>query len=98
MSIKNLITKLAGSVTRINIMIIAGWAGIDTEKAKAKTFVSEDGTKIIRTYENAQLDHIFVEDPKNPDNYITLNKHLDSYPQKYDREIEEAKIKKLVGW
>ena len=65
--------------------------------SKAQIF-SYQGLKVIRTYESQQNDNIFVQDSNDPNNCFSLQKYLSSIPNKYDRNIEELRIKKLVDW
>jgi hypothetical protein len=51
---------------------------------------------VARTY-NFGIDEIHVEDP-NVGKYIPLGDYLDKIPDKADRELERAEIKKVVGW
>ena len=51
---------------------------------------------VIRTRELFDRDHVFVE--TFPGRYISLDRYLDGIGNEYDREIERAKIEKLVRW
>ena len=69
----------------------------------ARIFTTENGIKVIRTYETFARDNIYIQAIKDSTEtkftYITLTEYLDSKElEEYDRNIEESKIKKLVGW
>jgi hypothetical protein len=66
--------------------------------SNARSFQEQGLPKIIRTYNEHEADDLFVEDSNDPNNYISFKKHLQSIPNKYERSIEESKIKKLVKW
>ena len=64
---------------------------------KARVFTTEEGVKVIRTYEARKVGKIFVQTNPSDSVYVSLKKYLERF-EGYDRQIEDAKIKKLVGW
>ena len=83
---KVLLTALLG------IGLLAGGCYDDT----AKTFTTDDGKRIIRTY--GEKNSIFIQEGKDSV-YITLDKYLDKKNlNRYDKETERIKIMKIVNW
>ena len=65
--------------------------------ATLKEYNRTNKPKVIRMYNAAREDAIFVEDSSN--NYLELDAYLEKYvSDKYDRDIEKAEIEKLVDW
>lgn len=65
---------------------------------EARVFQREEGKPaVIRMYKPGR-DGILVEDKENKGKYIQIDEYLGNIPDKSDREIEEATIKKLIDW
>jgi len=69
---------------------------LPNKKDKATVFQEKGKPNILRTYESSRRDDIYVEDSNN--NYISFRQYLKNIPNKYDKQIEKARIKKLVKW
>lgn len=79
--------------------IFIGRMASHSELDTAKIFRDENGRQIIRTYEKGKWDQIRVQKTKDDSVYVSLGAYLKGEKlTEYDRKIEEAKIKKLVGW
>jgi len=97
--------------TKLNILAVGFVAGLglgifatynsmsEYSKDKAEVTLYED-RHVIRTRELLDRDRVFVEilAPVESGSYISLNGYLLNIEDKYDREIERAKIEKIVGW
>lgn len=65
---------------------------------EARVFQREEGKPaVIRMYKPGR-DGILVQDEKNKEKYIQIGEYLKNIPDKSDREVEEATIKKLIDW
>jgi hypothetical protein len=97
---KKIITGIISGLVGVGVGLMAGIVIGKKSIAlydNARTF-SYNGSQIIRTYEKQRKDNIFVQDPNDPNNHFSLQKHLRSISNKYDKKIEESEIKKLVDW
>ena len=62
---------------------------------------SENTPRIIRTWRRSRKNDLFVQNPENPKTFISLGSYLDSKygtDNPYDRQMEEARIKKAARW
>jgi hypothetical protein len=65
---------------------------------EAKIFQRGEGKPaVMRTYKPG-LDGLMVEDLENPGKYKTLRSHLESIPNRAERELENALIKDAAEW
>ena len=93
-ALSGLVGAIIGLSTGFVISVIMG----TDPKNKAKIFSEPNEPKVLRVNNYFERDDLFVEDTNDPDSYRSLPKHLESIPNKYDRQIEESRIKKLVDW
>lgn len=63
--------------------------------SRVEVFQRENKPAVMRIYKTGS-DGLYVESVK--DKFITSNQYLKQIPNEADRKIEEAKIKKIVGW
>jgi len=68
-----------------------------SKESTAKTYVHED-RGVIRDNRSWEADAIYIEQERGNGEYITLKKYLDNFENKHDRDIEKAKIEKLIDW
>jgi hypothetical protein len=85
---------MAGLVVGGSIALTCHW-GIPNIN-EVKTFQEENRPAIMRLYKTGR-DGIMV-DPEKDGTYVTLSKHLGTINDEAERVIEEARIKKTVGW
>jgi hypothetical protein len=69
--------------------------GLNTPADEARTFQRGGKPAVTRIYRPIAPDYIMVG-PKEQS--ISLAAYLVKIPNKYDRDIEEAEIKKLIDW
>ncbi len=65
--------------------------------SEVKIFHQDHVPTVMRLYRTG-TDGILVEDPKAPGKYIPISSYLEGLDNKYDRQIQEATIEKLVDW
>ena len=62
-----------------------------------KIFEREDNLPIMRLY-GISRDAIYIQDDEDNSSYVPLKEYLWNIEGEADRKLEEAKIKKFIGW
>jgi len=67
-------------------------------ESRVQIFSEPNQPKVLRVYNCFERDDIFVQDANcpNSNHFISFPKYIDSFKNKYDRNIEKNRIKKLV--
>ena len=90
--------KAGGIGLIVGIVYATGIAFYGGSSVKeAKIFPRENKPAIMRMYK-AGNDVLYVADTKDKNNYIPMKQHLEKIADESDRELEEATIKKDIGW
>lgn len=85
----------------IGIVTTIPWASwVPSQKDDiARIIKQENQPNVIRTHESRGPDHIYVQDLENPnDPYRSFKQHLNSIEGEYNKDMEDARIRKQVGW
>jgi hypothetical protein len=80
------------------VVVVASVLSSPPDVGRAQVFQRENKPAVMRMYRWGGKDGIYVADSENPRNYIPLDKYLRGIEGKADRNLEEAAIKKVVGW
>ncbi len=99
----NIIEKLlsyVGAISTGGILMAVINIYLTPTVSKARIFQEENKQTVIRLYRSiGATDGILVEDPKEKNNYIGLETYLENnFTDKYDKNIENERIKKLISW
>ncbi|MDP2628618.1 MAG: hypothetical protein Q8P15_01830 [Nanoarchaeota archaeon] len=66
---------------------------------EVRIFRTENGVRIIRTYEEGKQDKIYVQSPDDSTKFIVPEKYFEQKNiGEKDRDVEYTKIKRLVKW
>ncbi len=71
-----------------------------TEVTQIKSYQISDKKEVLKIRRPGR-DYIFIDADSKAASwnlYVPLNHHLKKIPTKVDRDIEELKIKKAIGW
>jgi len=95
-----MVSKLVTGFMGATVGVVLGGVlnSLENKGIGAKIFREPNQPNITRVYNEYHVDFLFVQDANDPNNSISLSKHLENIPNKYDRNIEESRIKKLVDW
>ena len=64
---------------------------------RVEVHTRDNGQSVLYVERYLGCDRTFVQDPDNPLEYESLDKHLGRIPNVYDRTIEKAQIEKLLA-
>ena len=70
----------------------------ENSKDTAADVTLYEGRHVIRTRESLDHDRVFIESTLESGRYVSLDSYLSNIKNEYDREIDRAKIEKIVGW
>jgi len=96
---KYLVGGLAGVIAGVGLTV--GALQIKSPSERAINIEKQDMPRIMKVYNklwgNRITDQILVENPNNAGEYILLSDYLERFDNKYERNLERAKIKFLVS-